>query len=146
MLFLLLACADDAPAAASAPAPAPPAAPAPAAEVVGPDGPADIAVPLIASVSTTSADVQAGHEVWEARGCGGCHNFGTKLVGPDLVGVTTRRSVPWVERIIADPEAMTKRDPVAKDLFRSHMVQMPKQGVTDAELPQVIAYIRSKGG
>lgn len=103
-------------------------------------------MPLIASVSTTSADVQAGHEVWEARGCGGCHNFGTKLVGPDLVGVTTRRSVPWVERIIADPEAMTKRDPVAKDLFRSHMVQMPKQGVTDAELPQVIAYIRSKGG
>jgi mono/diheme cytochrome c family protein len=152
LMLGLFACGGQAPApkveAAKVEAARPPAA-APAeapAAPVGPDGPESIAIPAIASVSTDPAAITAGEAVFAARGCGACHKFGEKLVGPDLNGVLTRRSVPWVERMVTDPEAMTRQDPVAKGLFRTLMVQMTKQGVTPEELPQLVAYIHSKGG
>ena len=145
MLLLLFACATSTPTPVTTPAPTV-AKSAATPDPVGPDGPSDIPVPEVTALSTASADIQSGHEVWEARGCGGCHKFGAKLVGPDLAGVTTRRTLPWIERMITDPEAMTKRDPAAKELFRSIMVQMPKQGVTSEELPQLLAYIHAQGG
>jgi hypothetical protein len=154
-LLLTLACGGSAPPladataanpAAAAPGPATPATPATPAAAVGPDGPEDIKVVAIAAVATDAATIGAGEKAWNARGCGGCHKFGEKLVGPDLKGVLTRRSTLWVERIIADPERMTRDDPVAKELFRTLMVQMPKQGVTDAEMPALLAYVKSQGG
>lgn len=126
-------------------APTAPAAPA-AAENVGPDGPADLTVPEIASIPTDAAVIKEGEGVWNAKGCGGCHQFGSKLVGPDLVGLTQRRSLPWISKMIQHPDEMLKRDPVAKDLFKTHMTPMPKQGVTDEELPKLLAYMKSKGG
>ena len=149
ILLFLVACSKEpaptpAPAsstAGSAVAPAQPAAPA-----AGPDGPSDITVPALAAISTTAGDIAEGEKVFGARGCGGCHQFGAKLVGPDLVGVTTRRTVTWVQKMVSEPEQMTKKDPVAKDLFKTAMVQMPKQGVTEAEMPLLLAFIKSKGG
>jgi mono/diheme cytochrome c family protein len=113
---------------------------------VGPDGPSSIAVPTIAEVSSDPAIVAAGLEVFTAKGCGACHKFGAKLVGPDLKGVFTRRSIPWVERMITDPGVMVKQDPQAKQLFRELMVEMPKQGVSNEELPKLLAYLKSEGG
>lgn len=147
-LILMFACGGS-PEVQAPPAAPPPAAPAaaPAAPAaVGPEGPTSIAVPEIAAVSTDPAEIAAGEAVWGARGCGGCHAWGSKLVGPDLTGIFTRRPIPWVERMVLEPERMVKEDPVAKDLFRSLMVQMPKQGVTPEELPKLLAYIKSKGG
>ena len=107
-LGLIAACQAVAPAGAPAeavsasgatPAAAPAKAPAPApAAVVGPDGPESIVVPPIAAIPTDAATVEAGAKVYAERGCGGCHKFGEKLVGPDLTGVFSRRSTPWVER------------------------------------------------
>ncbi|MFZ5479447.1 MAG: c-type cytochrome [Myxococcota bacterium] len=151
LVLFLVACGGEpqkeaAGAAASAPAPsAPAAAPAAPAEV-GPDGPADIAVVAVAEIPTDPAIVAEGEKVYGAKGCGGCHAFGSKLVGPDLVGLTQRRTTPWITKMIAEPDAMTKKDPVARDLFKTHMVQMPKQGVTPEEMPKLLAYIKSKGG
>lgn len=155
VLVHLVACGggSEAPAPAPAPAaPAPAAAPAPSAsssapaEEVGPDGPSDLAIPTIAEISTDPALATEGEKVWNTRGCGGCHQFGAKLVGPDLVGVTQRRSIAWISRMVLHPDVMIKRDPVAKDLFKTHMTPMPKQGVTDEELPKLLAYVKSKGG
>lgn len=162
LLALLVACGGgdkdaSTPSTTAPPAPSQPAPPsqpsgtaaAPAAapaETVGPEGPADIAVPEIASISTDAAVAAEGEKIWNARGCGGCHQFGAKLVGPDLVGVTGRRPLVWIERMVLHPDEMLKRDPTAKDLFKTHMTPMPKQGVTDEELPKLLAYIKSKGG
>lgn len=147
----LLGCSDG-PAPAAAPAPAKPAAappaaaPAPPAEAVGPDGPSSIKVPDIAEIPTDAASIAAGEKVYSDRGCGGCHQFGSKLVGPDLTGVFARRTTPWVERMILEPSLMVKQDPQAKELFRSLMVEMPKQNVPEAELAPLLAYMKSKGG
>lgn len=117
-----------------------------AAVVVGPEGPTKIAIPAMDAVSTDPAVVTAGTKVFTDRGCGGCHKFGEKLVGPDLKGVFSRRQIPWVERMIMDPAVMVKEDPQAKELFRSLMVEMPKQGVPPEDLPALLAYLKSQGG
>ncbi|MDP2312896.1 MAG: cytochrome c [Pseudomonadota bacterium] len=155
LLAILLAaqvgCGGGTPAATTAPPKAQAAtgataaAPAPAA-AVGPDGPLTITVPALAGIPDDAASVADGEKAFAARGCGACHAFGSKLVGPDLVGITTRRSLPWIERMILAPDVMIKEDPVAKDLYRSHMTPMPKQGVTNEELPKLLAFVKSKGG
>jgi hypothetical protein len=146
--ILALACGGgDSPApAASAPAAAAAVPAPPPAVAVGPEGPASIVVPALASIPTDAASVAEGEKVFTAKGCGGCHKFGSKLVGPDLAGLTSRRPTPWIQRMISEPETMTKQDPVAKDLFRTYMVQMTKQGVSADEMPKLLAYIKSSGG
>lgn len=144
LLLLLTACAGTPAADRAAPAPtSAPAAPAPKAEV-GPDGPTHLAIPEIGAPSSDPAVIAQGEAVFNAKGCGGCHAFGSKLVGPDLTGITDRRTVAWTARMIRHPDAMTKEDPVAKAMFRELMVQMPDQGVSDGELPALIAFLHAK--
>jgi mono/diheme cytochrome c family protein len=123
--------------------PPPTRAAAPTVEV-GPDGPTALVVPSI-SLSTDPAAISRGEALFGTKGCAGCHQFGSKLVGPDLNDLLDRRTVPWVARMILHPGAMVKTDPVAKDMFRSLMVEMPNQGVTEAELADLLAYLASKG-
>lgn len=148
LLALLVACGGGTPAPtpppatppASVPAPPPPAAP------VGPDGPESIVVPEIASIPTDEASIEAGEKIFTAKGCPACHKFDEKLVGPALKGVTERRSIKWIERMITDPDVMIKTDPVAKDLYRTLMTPMSKQGVSAEEMPKLLAYIKHEGG
>ena len=140
-----------------APEPAPSAAPAPAATdpaaaaaapagEVGPDGPTTIAVPAKLDELVTAADAKKGEEVWNAKGCKACHNLtDVKLVGPGLAGVTKRRSLAWMGRMILKPEVMIKEDPVAKKLFAAHMTPMGNQNVDAAtDLPNLLAFLKTK--
>ena len=158
LLTLLLACAlplacgggevtaPTTPVAPAAPAAVPAAAAAPSAAGVGPDGPSSIPMTPIAAIPTDTASIAEGEKLFSGKGCAACHQFGSKLVGPDLAGLTTRRTIPWVQRMIQEPEAMTKQDPAARELFKTYMVQMTKQGISDDEMPKLIAYIQSAGG
>ena len=139
-ILVVAACGGEAPAPTVAPSPAP-VAPGPV--VIGPDGPSDIPVPAC-EVSTDPAGLARGEQVIGAKGCGACHQFGTKLVGPDLLGVAQRRTTMWIARQIHSPEKMTKEDPVARQLFKDIMVQMTNQGVADNELGPLISYLASK--
>jgi hypothetical protein len=114
------------------------------AAAVGPDGPASIKIEPIA-LSTTGADLAKGKDIFTARGCPACHKpDATKLVGPGLQGVTARRSVPWIQRMILSPDVMVKDDPVAKQLLGIHFTPMPAQGVdAKTELPLLISYLKS---
>ena len=39
-----------------------------------------------------------GQFLWQSRGCTGCHSIGKgRVSGPDLLGVTERRSVGWLK-------------------------------------------------
>ncbi|MEW5853539.1 MAG: cytochrome c [Myxococcota bacterium] len=142
----LVACtrAEEAPP-EEASAPAPAAAPAPpAAPAVTADGPEAIVAPL-ATISTAAADVEKGKELFGSKGCGACHKIGGgKLVGPDLKGVTERRSLKWTQRMILRPDLMIQQDPAAKELFKTYMLPMPNQGVDPAtELPALMAYLKA---
>jgi mono/diheme cytochrome c family protein len=110
---------------------------------VGPDGPESIAIPAI-ELSTDAAVIAKGQAVFDAKGCGACHQFGSKLVGPDLDGVLTRRSPQWTARMILHPEVMIKEDPVAKKLLAEQMVPMTNQGVPPEDIPALLSFLKSK--
>ena len=94
--------------------------------------------------STAQADLDKGKELYAAKGCNGCHKIGGgKLVGPDLKGVTARRDKQWLAKMILRPDVMIKEDPVAKDLFKTYMTPMPNQGVSEADLPALMSYLKA---
>jgi len=94
--------------------------------------------------------VAEGKQIFQAKGCGACHTIGSgRLVGPDLKGVTKRRSRQWLEKMIVSPETMLYSDPIAKKLLEQYMVPMPNQGVTKEEVKKLIDYLEhedKKGG
>jgi len=76
--------------------------------------------------------------------CGGCHTVGKgRRVGPDLTGVTTRRTRDWLVSYIMEPEKVrAKRDPVAMALAAQYpTVRMPNLGLSELDSSDVIAYI-----
>jgi mono/diheme cytochrome c family protein len=85
-----------------------------------------------------------GETVFQAKGCSACHTFGRKLSGPDLQGVTMRRTALWMENQILHPEVMTKQDPIAHQLFAQFSLQMPNQGLTPDEARAVIEFLKHK--
>src|SRR6266536_2261865 len=75
------------------------------------------------------AQVKVGERLFQEKGCSACHTFGRKLSGPDLAGVTNRRTAQWMENQILHPEVMTKEDPISHQLMAIHALQMPNQGL-----------------
>ena len=87
---------------------------------------------------------EAGEKLFKDKGCSACHTFGKKLTGPDLQGVSMRRTAAWLENQILHPDQMVKNDPIARQLFAQHMLQMPNQGLTADEARAVIEYFKEQ--
>jgi len=87
---------------------------------------------------------EQGEKLFQTKGCSACHAFGKKVTGPDLAGVTQRRTAVWIENQILHPEVMTKEDPIARELFAKHSLQMPNQKLTESEARAVIEYFKHK--
>ena len=86
----------------------------------------------------------AGEEVFQAKGCTACHGWGQRMSGPDLKGVTMRRTAQWMEQQILHPEVMTKEDPIAHALMAEYSLQMSNQGLTPDEARAVIEYLKHR--
>lgn len=87
---------------------------------------------------------EKGEELFKTKACSACHSFGAKATGPDLAGVSTRRTSKWIASQILHPDLMVKSDPIARELFAKHALQMPNQGLTEAEARSVIEYFKHK--
>lgn len=84
-----------------------------------------------------------GAALFEQR-CYSCHNIGDgNKIGPDLKGVTERRTKDWLRRFIPAPAALnSKGDPVATELFKQFAPAiMPDQALTPAEIDDILALI-----
>ena len=88
--------------------------------------------------------VEQGEGLFKTKGCSACHAFGQKLTGPDLAGVTHRRTAEWIEHQILHPEVMAKTDPISHGLFATFALQMPNQGLTPEEAKAVIEHFKHK--
>lgn len=76
--------------------------------------------------------------------CLACHRIGKKFIGPDLTGVTERRSPEWIMNMILEPEKMIKENQLAKDLFMEfNGSPMAKQGLSQEEARAVLEYFRT---
>lgn len=138
-LALLAGCGGkpaDEQSASSSPATPAPAAGGVLAKSLYDDGPRAGDTPFDATAAA------AGEKLFSTKGCTACHAWGKRLTGPDLKGVTQRRTTAWMENQILHPDVMTKTDPIAHELFATYALQMPKQGLTPDEAKQVIEHLK----
>jgi nitrite reductase (NO-forming) len=83
----------------------------------------------------------AGKLAFESK-CLACHSVGQgRKLGPDVAGVTKRRSDDWLARWLKSPEKMLETDAVAKAMLKEYNnIPMPNQNLSDAEIRQYIKY------
>ena len=84
-----------------------------------------------------------GATLWNRRGCYVCHTVGNgKLSGPDLAGVTDRRSHEWLEKWLKDPTQMFGADPVADAMLEQYrFAKMPNMHLNDSDVEALINYL-----
>jgi cytochrome c551/c552 len=83
-----------------------------------------------------------GETLFKDKGCSACHAFGRRVTGPDLAGVTMRRTAKWMEQQILHPDKMVKEDSIARALLAQYALQMPNQGLTEIEARTVIEFLK----
>jgi len=89
---------------------------------------------------------QQGRKVFVNQGCNFCHTIGTgkerTAEGPDLAGVTDRRTREWLVQWLKDPNAMFGADPIADAmLVQFKYVKMPNPRLGPAQIDALIAYL-----
>jgi nitrite reductase (NO-forming) len=93
----------------------------------------------------TPADPEAvkGKLDFESK-CLACHSIGQgRRLGPDLAGVTHRRSNDWLTKWLRAPEKMLEVDPDAKAMLKeAGGLPMPNQNLSDTEVRQYIKYFK----
>ena len=96
-----------------------------------------------ASATPTDPDAIAGKQAFESK-CLACHSVGQgRKLGPDLAGVSKRRSKDWLARWLKEPEKMLQTDPDAKAMLKEYNnIPMPNQSLSDAEIGQYIKYFK----
>ena len=94
-----------------------------------------------ASATPTDPDAVQGKLAFESK-CLACHSIGQgKKLGPDIAGVTRRRSDDWLTRWLKSPEKMLVTDADARAMLKEYNnVPMPNQSLGDAEIRQYIKY------
>src|SRR5262245_56195201 len=79
--------------------------------------------------------------------CAGCHSIGRgDRVGPDLDGLTLRRSRLWISEFLTDPIKMrARKDPIALALAAKFpCVRMPYLKIHATDAADLISYINAK--
>ncbi len=98
--------------------------------------------PRANSVAADHEKAEKGKALFAAKGCSACHGFGQRMTGPDLKGVTARRTEAWLTHWLAAPDEMQKTDPIARQLLAEFPTQMPNLHLTPEEVAQLIDYLR----
>ncbi len=78
------------------------------------------------------------------KACAGCHTVGRgDRVGPDLLGVSTRRDRNWLAHFISEPDKMrAEKDPIATSLASKYKgVRMPNLQISQNDANDLITYI-----
>lgn len=86
--------------------------------------------------------VEKGEEIFKGK-CMTCHRMNSRMIGPDLSGVTDRRNPAWIMNMIINPEEMVKKDPIAKQLLKEYLSPMLDQNISEEEARNLLEYLRS---
>ena len=94
-----------------------------------------------ASAAPTEPGAAAAKLAFESK-CLACHSVGQgRKLGPDIAGVTKRRTDAWLTQWLKSPDKMLQTDADAKAMLKEfNNLPMPNQGLSDAEIAQYLAY------
>jgi protein SCO1/2 len=79
--------------------------------------------------------------------CAACHSIGRgEKVGPDLVGLASRRTRTWITSYITAPDKMrSEGDPIALEMAAKYRaVRMPNLGLSEHDASDVMAYLEAQ--
>jgi cytochrome c2 len=110
---------------------------------------AEAATPAAATMEAPSGPIdealaEQGEQLFTSRGCAGCHQMDTRMIGPALGDVTTRRSYEWIKAMILKPDSMVANDPDAKALFEEYGTPMVNMGATAEDAHAIYEYLRAE--
>jgi nitrite reductase (NO-forming) len=96
---------------------------------------------LPASATPTDPEAVKGKLAFESK-CLACHSLGQgPKLGPDLAGVTRRRTDDWLAQWLKSPEKMLTSDDAAKAMLKQfNNIPMPNQNLDNAEIAQFVRY------
>lgn len=88
-----------------------------------------------------------GKDLYDKQ-CAGCHTIGGgDGGGPDLKGVTGKRTHEWLESVIIEPNKLTaNKDPIQVELVKKYGYEMPNLGVSHEDALKIITYLAGAGG
>ena len=96
--------------------------------------------------------ITTGENLFRTR-CAACHVIGdaadvpasqsARLLGPDLLDVTSRRDRAWLERWLSEPDKMlAEKDPIAIELYARHnKVSMPNFSLNEKDVNALLTYV-----
>lgn len=85
--------------------------------------------------------VASGKAIYEMK-CAACHKLtDQRVVGPGWAGVTERRKPEWIMNMTTNVEVMLAEDPVAREMLKECLVQMPNQNLTVADAREVLEFM-----
>ncbi len=102
-------------------------------------------LPAMSLSHAASAQTPQGPAVMFEKRCYSCHNIGSgDKKGPDLKGVTDRRTRDWLHEYILAPAAMNRKgDQAAAELFKKFAPEvMPDQALTPEEMDGILNMIQ----
>jgi mono/diheme cytochrome c family protein len=100
---------------------------------------------ILGSAQSQNQTAAEGQIIFNQQ-CAACHTIGGgNLVGPDLQGVTQRRDMDWLQRMISDPDQLiANQDPILMPLLAEfNNIPMPNLGLTESEVQAVLAYLEN---
>jgi mono/diheme cytochrome c family protein len=84
-----------------------------------------------------------GQEIFESM-CSACHKPLKKFIGPAPKDILSRRTPEWVMNMILNPDEMTQKDPMAKQLLiEANGSPMANQNLTEEQARAVLEYFRT---
>ena len=105
-----------------------------------------LAVPVVlAQGGPDQAAVTRGRSLWTQRACSGCHGIGRKQAGPDLAGVSQRRTREWIGKFLANTQEMLNTDSTAMALLKEYKgIRMPSPKLPEPDADAILAFIGSQ--
>jgi len=97
-----------------------------------------------APASDSAQLVLRGQRLFKGKGCVRCHTIGEGYMdGPDLEGVTERRTYARIIMLLTDTENAIQTDPDFQQLRIEHFLDMPNLNLSRAEARSLYFYLRA---
>lgn len=94
--------------------------------------------------------ISDGEKLFRTR-CESCHAIGGSTIdqsniGPDLIGVTERRTQEWLVRWLREPDKMLEeKDPIAYAMYKQfNEIPMPNMNLTQVDITDLLLYMKNE--